>query len=128
MENGVYLVSSAILGMDCESVMVDGKVYVIHPPTIERLAGAMVHLSKMDVGGATIAEALSGMKDIACAAHALSWFIDGSDSLYVPLAKGTVDEVVAGLIKALNMISAQNFMTLSALVRNVQRLIARPKL
>ena len=128
-KKGVYVVSSAILGMDCETVTVANKVFVIFPPTIERMAGAMMYLSELDTDQKdSIADVLSGMKDISAAAHALSWFVDGSDSLYETFCKGTVDEVVEGLIKALGMVSAQNFTMLSALVRNVQRLIARPKL
>ena len=128
MDKGSLMVSSAILGMDCETVMVNNKVYVIHPPTIEKLSGAMRHLSTTDIGGTTMADVLSGMKDIGEVAHALSWFISGSDALYEELQKGSVDEVVNGVVKALQMVSAENFMMLSALVRNVQRLIARPKL
>lgn len=122
------MVSSAILGMDCETLTVGGRVYVLRPPTIERMAGAMRWLASLDTDGkASVGEVLRGLGNIGDAAHALSWFIDGSDSLAGELAKGTVDEVVAGLIKALGMVSAENFTMLSALARNVQRLIAKPK-
>ena len=123
------MISSAILGVDCETVMVAGKVYVIHPPTIERRAGAMLHLSSLEASGKdTMADVMAGMKDIGEAAKGLSWFIAGDESLSAELSRGTVDEVVLGLVKSLNMVSAQNFTMLSALVRNVLRLIARPKL
>lgn len=122
------MISSAILGIDCETVTVAGRVHVLRPPTIERLCGAMLRLSPLDTEGRdTLAEVINGLRNMDGAARALSWFIAGDESLAGEFRKGTVDEVTGGLLKALGMVSAQNFTALSASVRNVRRLAARPK-
>lgn len=122
------MVSSAVLGIDCETVTVAGKVHVLRPPTIERMCGAMLCLSPLDTEGKdTLADVITVMENMDGAARALSWFIAGDASLADDLRKGTVDEVTGGLLTALGMVSAQNFTTLSASVRNVRRLAARPR-
>lgn len=120
--DGAKLVSSAVLGIDCETVIVGGEVYVIYPPTIERLAGAGYHLS--DLKGNTIAEMLSNLTDLFSACKALSWFIEGNESKAGKLSKGTLKEVCDGLEKAISMIGIENFVRLSASARNVRSLIA----
>ena len=46
--NAAKTVSSAILGMDVEIVMVNNKRYVLHPPTIAKIAGGGYWLSQFD--------------------------------------------------------------------------------
>lgn len=127
MSKGSKVISSALLGMDMEIVRVNDKSYAVKPPTIARLAGASYFLA--DIGDArTMGDVLrtitSGAEGLA---HALSWFIQGDDSLYEELSKGTMDEIVTALEKCLNLISTETFLRLSALTKNVSTLIAKPK-
>lgn len=121
--DGVKLVSSAILGVDCESLLVGGKHYTIFPPTIRTIAGAGAHLTGLKEGK-TVLDVLSSLQDLPEACKALSWFICGNDSLAGELEKGTLQEVCAGLQAALSLIGIENFAVLSASVRNVRSLIA----
>ena len=70
---------------------------------------------------------LGMMKDMGNAAHALSYLINGDDSLFDELSHGTVEEVVNALKEGLSLISVENFMTLSVSARNVANLIAKQK-
>lgn len=117
MDNGAKLVSSAILGLDWKNVLVGGRVYTISPPTIKRIAGAGLWLSVDD----------HAFKDIGNVTKALSWFIQGDESLAEELSDGTMEEVVAALEVAVSMIGTQNFSKLSTLAKSVQRLIATPR-
>ena len=45
MNKGAKVISEAILGRDFRTVVIAGKAYTVHPPTIERMAGAISHLS-----------------------------------------------------------------------------------
>lgn len=127
MDNAAKIVNSAVLGMDFETVIVNGKAYVIMPPTIKRIAGAGYYLS--DLGnGDTMKDMIASLSNIGKSAHALSWFIQGDDSLYDELSNGTLEEVADALSTAVSMISAENFCKLSVLARNVQSLTAKAKL
>lgn len=123
MKDAVELVSSAVLGIEQEAVFIGGKVYHIYPPTIRRLAGAVRYLKGE---GETIKDIILSM-DIDGQAHALSWLIEGNDSLYEKFLDARVDEVQAGIIKGLELLDPRNFMMLSALQRNVRSLVARPR-
>ncbi len=118
------IISGAILGVDFESVFVGGRVYHIHPPTIRRFVGAMHSIG--EVKGDSLAELVKSL-DMDGAAKALSWLIQGDESLYDTFREARVDEVVEALIIGLSLIGAENFIKLSALLRNVTSLIARPK-
>lgn len=127
MDNAAKIVNSAVLGMDFETAIINGKAYVIMPPTIKKIAGAGYYLS--DLGnGDTMKDMIASLPNIGNSAHALSWFIQGDDSLYDELSNGTLEEVTDALSKAVSMISAENFCKLSVLVRNVQNLTAKAKL
>lgn len=127
MENSAAkIVSSAILGMDFKVVIVNGKSYVIAPPTIKKLAGASYWLSDIKDGN-SIRELLISINNIDSLAHALSWFIQGNDNLYEELSNGTLDEVVDGLDTAYSLLSVKNFLKLSTLVRNVTSLTANQR-
>jgi hypothetical protein len=127
MDNAAKIVNSAVLGMDFETAIINGKAYVIMPPTIKKIAGAGYYLS--DLGnGDTMKDMIASLPNIGNSAHALSWFIQGDDSLYDELSNGTLEEVTDALSKAVSMISAENFCKLSVLARNVQNLTAKAKL
>lgn len=123
---GSKLVADAISGRDFQTIVVNGKAYAVHPPTIAKIASATSYLTQIQ-GGETINDILSSLQNIECASMALSCFIQGDGSLSEELAQGEFGEVVEALEIALSMISAENFIKLSVLVRNVQRLIAKPK-
>ena len=122
--DGVQLVSSAILGIDFEPVMIGGKVYQIYPPTIRKFVGAVSCLK--ETKGESFLEIIMGM-DLVDSCRALSWFIKGDESLKDVFLDCPLSEVQEGLIKAFGLVDPQNFIRLSALQRNVRRLIARQR-
>lgn len=124
-QNGAKIVSSALLGMDVGTCVVNRKAYFIKPPTIKKLVGAGYYLSDLDEGNDVASLLRSLGKDSV--AHALSWLIQGDDSLSGELSEGTFDECVEGLSVAFSMIHTQNFLQLSVLTKSIGRLIARPK-
>lgn len=124
--NAAKIVSSAILGMDFKVVVVNGKSYIITSPTIKKIAGAAYWLSDMK-NGETIRELLASINNVESLAHALSWFIQGDDSLFEELSNATLDEIVEGLDAAYSLLSVQNFLRLSALAKNVANLTAKQR-
>lgn len=126
--NAAKTVSSAILGVDIKVVLVNDKRYVLKPPTIEKLAGGGYWLSTFDREGKnTIDEIIMAMTDIEPVCKALSWMIQGDESLEEELRKGTLEENLVALCTAFSLVNTKNFQMLSALARNVGRLIAKPK-
>lgn len=125
-QEGAKIVSSAILGMDFKVVVVAGKSYVIPPPTIKRLAGAGYWLSS--IKGDTIKDVFLSKENPEAFAHALSYMIQGDDSLFDELSNGTDGEIRYALEEAYSMVSVGNFIELLGLARNVASLIAKPKL
>ena len=125
-QEGAKIVSSAILGMDFKVVMVNGKSYIVTPPTIKKLAGAGYWLSS--IKGDTIKEVFLSKEYPEAFAHALSYMIQGDDSLFDELSNGTDAEIKEALDEAYSMVSVKNFIGLSDLARNVTSLIAKPKL
>jgi hypothetical protein len=121
------IVNGAILGMDYKTVTVNGKVYVIYPPTIKKLAGAGYYLSNIN-DGVTLKDVISSLGDMEMAAHALSWLIQGDDSLFDEFINGTFEEIVDALETAYSLISTQSFLKLSGLAKNVVNLTAKQKL
>ena len=124
--NAAKLVTGSLLGFDGEAVVINDIVYIINPPTIAKIAGASYFLSGFSEVS-TIDDALKSMGNIDDASKALSWFIQGDESLSVELSKGTFDEVLNGLETAYSLISAENFIRLSTLAKNVARLTANPR-
>lgn len=124
--NAAKIVSSAILGMDFKTIVINEKSYVIMPPTIKKIAGAAYWLSDIK-DGSTLKELFLSINNAKALAHALSWFINGNDDLFSELSNGTQDEVIKGLEVAYSLISTQNFIRLSILARNVANLTATPK-
>lgn len=126
MGNAAKIVSSSVLGMDFETVVVNGKAYVIMPPTIKKIAGAGYYLSELGDGD-TLRDIIHSMSKIDSSCHALSWFIQGDDNLFDELSNGTLEEVTEALSVAVSMISTENFFKLSVLAKNVQNLTAKAK-
>ena len=127
MSKGSKIVSSALLGFDIATCFVNGKCYVIKPPTIHILAGVGHSLGELGEArdiSTILQTALYGAEGCA---KALSYLITGDESLTEELSKGTFDEIVNGIEKGLSLISTENFFKLSALTKNVAMLIARPK-
>ena len=124
--NAAKIVSSSILGMDFKTVVVDGKMYIITPPTIKKLAGAGYWLSDINKGE-NIREILLSLNDAWKLANALSCFIQGDESLAKELSNGTLDELADGLEAAYSLLSTKDFLRLSALARNVASLTAKQR-
>ena len=57
------IVNAAVLGKDFETVIVNGKAYVINPPTIHKMAGAGYYLSDLK-GATTVMDMLRSLKDV----------------------------------------------------------------
>lgn len=125
-QNAAKIVSSAILGMDFRVVIVNGKSYIVTPPTIKKIAGAAYWLSDVK-DGKDMRELLASINNVEPLAHALSWFIQGSDSLFEELSNGTLDEVIDGLESAYSLLSTKNFLRLSVLAKNVAGLTAKQR-
>ena len=123
--DAVQMIGNAVLGIDREKVFVGGRVYVVKPPTIRTMCGAARYLGKVSK--------LEGVSDLIAALSddslpkALSWFIEGSETLAEELSRADVNELADALVRCLDMIDPQNFMRLSVLSRNVRNLIARQK-
>lgn len=124
MEKASKIVNAAVLGKDFETVFVNGNAYVIHPPTVHRIAGTGYYLSDLK-DGVTVMDMLRSLKDVEMASRALSWLIQGDENLCEELSAGTFDEVVEALANGLSMVSAENFYKLSVLARNVALLTAK---
>lgn len=126
-ENAAKLVSSALLGYDCETVFVGGKGYIIEPPTIKRLVGASYYLSDLEGNVRTISDLIGKMTELDKACRALSWFINGDESLADELQGGTLTEVTMALTTAYSLLSTENFIMLSTLAKSVGKMIAKQR-
>lgn len=123
---GARMVASAIVGLDYRIIIVNDKSYIIHPPTIAKIAGATYWLCEAGYGK-TLREILVSLSKSENLTKALSWFIQGNEDLAEELTKGKLDEIVNGIEAAFSMIEAQNFMKLSALQKSASLLVAKPK-
>lgn len=126
MNEGARMVSEAITGRDFATVVVAGKAYTVTPPTVRKLAGAVSHLSCMG-DEKTFGDVIRSMSSLNESAKALSWFIEGNESLWERLADGTLDEVATALEKCMSLVSVEGFTKLSILARSVAELTAKPK-
>lgn len=124
--NAAKIVNSAVLGMDFQTAVINGKAYVITPPTIHKLAGAGYYLAEMG-NGSSISDLINDMKNMGNVAHALSYLIKGDDSLYEEFINANFTEVIQAFELGFSLISTQDFLKLSILARNVQNLTAKQK-
>ena len=126
MNIGSKIISESIIGSDFRTVIVNGKSYTVYPPTIHKLSGAISYLS--DVKDAeSMREILLSLGESEAYSKALSWLIDGDESLSEELAKGTYEENVNALDEALSMIDSKVFLKAVSLARNVSLLAAKPR-
>lgn len=125
-KNASKIINAAVLGKDFETVFVNGKVYVIYPPTIHKIAGAGYYLCDLKEA-VTVMDMLRSLKDVEMASRALSWLIQGDENLCEELSAGTFDEVVEALATGLSMVSAENFYKLLVLAKNVALLTAKQR-
>ena len=125
-KNASKIINAAVLGKDFETVFVNGNVYVIHPPTIHKIAGAGYYLCDLKEA-VTVMDMLRSLKDVEMASRALSWLIQGDENLCEELSAGTFDAVVDALATGLSMVSAENFYKLSVLAKNVATLTAKER-
>lgn len=123
---GARVVSAALTGKDFVPFIVNNKRYVMHPPTIRRLAAAGFHLSGYDAGR-SMGELLRSISDMGKLSRALSCFLTGDESLADKLSEGKPEEVVKGIEIAYGMLDPQVFIKAVGLARSVASLIAQPK-
>ncbi len=123
--NAARNVTASIIGRDVEVAIINGKTYVIKPPTIKRLSGAIHALTAIDMSDApTLREMLFAHKDADAYAKALSWLVRGNGSLAGELSNAPVDEVIEAVLTGINM-TGQSFMKAVGLLRCARRLAAR---
>jgi hypothetical protein len=129
IKKGAKLIAEAALGLEVRVVVVADKSYAITPPTIKRIAGAAYHLSEYIIPkeNATIADIMATINKSNKLAAALSWFINGDESLTDELSNGTIGELADALEAAYSMISTRDFSRAVALSNCVADVTARPK-
>jgi len=127
MNKAEKLVSSEAVGANfIQLVEVNGNMYPVKPPTINRVAGAVACLSDLALNdGATIRDVLNTQENAREYARALSFMIQEDYELTEELAKGTYDEVVDALEAAFNMVSARSFSIAASLTKSASALVAR---
>ena len=126
MNKGAKVISKSIIGKDFRTVIVNGKGYTIYSPTIHTLSGAISYLCDVR-DGETLKDVLLSLADLKYHAHALSWFINGDDSLFEELSKGSYEECINGVEEAISMIDVSVFQKAVSLAKNVSLLAATPK-
>lgn len=127
MNKGAQLVGDAILGSDFITLVLGGKAYTVKPPVIKTIAGAAKCLSRIG-GEETFADVITSLQSLEDVSRALSWFIQGDETLAEDLAANiTLAEATQSLESCLSLLSAKDFTTLSALAKNVAGLAAKPK-
>ena len=126
MNNGAKAVADAVTGLDFRTFLAGGKAYMLYPPTIERLCGAISHLSRVK-DAETVKDVLLSLGDMDEYSKALSWFVAGDETLSGEFAKCSLEEVVNALDMAIGMISVEVFLKAVSLARSVSLLAARPK-
>lgn len=126
MNGDSRVVSASIIGADFVNVMVNGKCYTVFPPTVHKLAGAGLYLSGFG-DEQTTRDVIKSINNSDKLAHAFSWLVQGDDSLSEELSYGTFDELVDAISEAYSLISVEAFAKLSALAKNVAKLVANQK-
>ena len=126
MNKAEKLVSSEAVGANIQFVEVNGTMYPVKPPTINRVAGAVACLSGLALNdGATIRDVLNTQENAREYARALSFLIQEDYELTDELAKGTYDEVIEALATAFGMISGRSFSIAASLTKSASALVAR---
>ncbi len=126
MNKAEKLVSSEAVGANIQFVEVNGTMYPVKPPTINRVAGAVACLSGLALNdGKTIRDVLNIQENAREYARALSFLIQEDYELTDELAKGTYDEVIEALDTAFGMISPRSFSIAASLTKSASALVAR---
>lgn len=126
MNKAAKLVSSGVVGANIQFVEVNGTMYPVKPPTINRVAGAVACLSGLALNdGKTIRDVLNIQENAREYARALSFLIQEDYELTDELAKGTYDEVIEALDTAFGMISGRSFSIAASLTKSASALVAR---
>lgn len=126
MNKAEKLVSSEAVDANIQLVEVNGKMYPVKPPTINRVAGAVACLSGLALNdGATIRDVLNTQENAREYARALSFLIQDDYELTDELAKGTYDEVIEAIDIAFGMISGRSFSIAASLTKSASALVAR---
>lgn len=120
------MIADAMTGHDYVTVIIAGKAYTVTPPTIRRISGAASHLSCIG-DEKTFGEVIRSMSNLNESAKALSWLIEGNESLWERLADGTLDEIATALEECLSLISVEGFTKLSVSAKSVAELTAKPR-
>lgn len=109
-------------------IAVNGRQYVVYPPTIRKMTGGIMHLSEVGMKDRpTVKETLQSITEsFDLCAKALSWFIKGDESLYDELSDGKPEEILSGLETAISLISPEVFLKAVSLAKNVASLAAKP--
>ena len=121
---GARLVTSAMLGLDGESVIIGGKGYFIKPPTIKKIVGCAHYLGSFG-DEKSIGDFIRKLDNLGDICKGLSYLIKGDETLTDDLQNGTVDEIITAVELGIGLIGTRNFLRLSALSRNVNGLIAK---
>lgn len=128
MSKASKLISQAITGEDYALAYLNGKSYVIFPPTIKRLAGAISCISDLELDDkATLKETFLSCKDCTAYCRALSWLIHGDDTLAEELSDATLEEVIGALELGLDMVGVNPFYKAVSLTRSANLLAASPR-
>lgn len=126
MNKAEKLVSSEAVDANIQLVEVNGTMYPVKPPTINRVAGAVACLSGLALNdGKTIRDVLNTQENAREYARALSFLIQEDYELTDELAKGTYDEVIEALDTAFGMISGRSFSIAASLTKGASALVAR---
>ena len=130
MSEASKIVSSAIIGVDVRIFTVNNKQYVVHPPTIYKMSGAISFLSGIDLSNDVELKNVfeSAIESFENCSKALSWFIKGDDSLCDELKHGTPEEVINGIKESISLIPITAFIEAVSLAKSVSGLAAKPKL
>lgn len=126
MNKGAKIVSEALAGIDFRTFVVNGKGYTVYPPTIYKLAGAISCLSDIKDGD-TLKSLLLSLGDSVKYAEALSWFVQGDDSLKPEFQHGTLNEIVNALEICMSMVDIKVFLKAVSLAKSVSQLAAESR-
>lgn len=106
----------------------NGKSYVMFPPTIKKLAGAISCISDLELDDkATLKEMFLSCKDCTAYCKALSWLICGDGTLAEELSDATFEDVIDALELGLDMVGVNPFYKAVSLTRSASLLAASPR-
>lgn len=120
------MIADAITGKDFAIVRVKAKRYAVFPPTINKLALAIGSLSELPDCD-NLREILTAMGQCDKIAEALSYLIEGDDSIKGEFCECTIAELVPALETALTMVDVTPFSKAVNLAKSVVKMAVNPK-